>query len=207
MNNHRHKVFISYHHGNDQQFKDDLLELNIRHEVFIDKSVDTGHIDENLSDQKIREEIRDEYLKDSTVTLLLVGTETRKRKHIDWEIYSSMYDGVVNKRSGILVINLPSITGLIHCTHEGEHDLYPDITKWRTLSSREEYEYVYPFIPERIVDNLCDKHNPPKISITNWRNIAANPEVLRWLISSTFQDRTKGEYCLSRLMKRANSIY
>ena len=53
--------------------------------------------------------IRDNYLRNSTVTILLVGTETARRKHIDWEIYSSRYDGTVNKKSGILVINLPSI--------------------------------------------------------------------------------------------------
>jgi hypothetical protein len=33
----------------------------------------------------------------------------RTRKHIDWEIFSSMIDGKINKRSGILVINLPTI--------------------------------------------------------------------------------------------------
>ena len=76
--------------------------------VFIDRSVDTGDISDDLDDQTIREKIRDEYLRDSSVTILLVGTETKNRKHIDWEVYSSMIDGRVNKKSGILVVNLPS---------------------------------------------------------------------------------------------------
>ncbi len=108
-----HKVFISYHHANDQYYKEKLLRLNDNYKafygnpIFIDKSVDTGEISEDLSDETIREKIRDEYLQDSTVTILLVGTETKNRKHIDWELYSSMYNGKVNKQSGILVVNLP----------------------------------------------------------------------------------------------------
>lgn len=36
-----------------------------------------GEIPEDWDDQKIREYIRDEHLKDTTVTVLLVGTETK----------------------------------------------------------------------------------------------------------------------------------
>lgn len=73
MTNTKHKVFISYHHANDQLYKEELLRLNKLHDIFIDSSVDTGDIDENLNDNRIREVIRDEYLKDSSVTILLVG--------------------------------------------------------------------------------------------------------------------------------------
>lgn len=66
--------------------------------IFIDQSVPTGDISDGVSDEYIRELIRDEYLRDSTVTIVLVGTETARRKHVDWEIYSSMYDGRVNKK-------------------------------------------------------------------------------------------------------------
>ena len=55
----------------------------------------------------MRQEIRDRFLQDSSVTILLVGDETRYRKHVDWELYSSMFDGPVNKKSGILVVELP----------------------------------------------------------------------------------------------------
>jgi hypothetical protein len=78
-----HKVFISYHHANDQAFKEALLE-QIGHHHFIDASVDTGDISDDLDDQAIREKIRDDYLADSSVTLLLVGTGTKNRKHVDW---------------------------------------------------------------------------------------------------------------------------
>ena len=93
-----HKVFTSYHHASDQYYKDWLVWMGKYHKIFIDSSVDTGNISDNLSDQAIREKIRDDYLRDSTVTVVLVGEETKRRKHVDWEIYSSMIDGKVNKK-------------------------------------------------------------------------------------------------------------
>ncbi len=74
-----HKVFISYHHDNDQAYKEALVQSGI----FIDASVDTGDIDDGLSDHAIRQKIRDEYLRDSSVTIVLVGSETKNRKHVD----------------------------------------------------------------------------------------------------------------------------
>src|SRR6266404_3295952 len=108
-----HNVFISYHRANDRVYKDALIDMNSLRKMFIDYSVDVNEIPDDLDDQTIRKRIRDEYLRDSTVTILLVGTETKWRKHIDWELYSSMFDGSVNKKSGILVINLPST----NCTY------------------------------------------------------------------------------------------
>lgn len=83
-----HKVFVSFHHANDQKYKEGLVSWAEKNKVFIDGSVDMGEIPEDWDDQKIREYIRDEHLKDTTVTILLVGTETKNRKHIDWELYS-----------------------------------------------------------------------------------------------------------------------
>ena len=74
-----HKVFVSFHHANDQKYKEGLVSWAEKNKVFIDGSVDMGEIPEDWDDQKIREYIRDEHLKDTTVTILLVGTETKNR--------------------------------------------------------------------------------------------------------------------------------
>ena len=97
------------------------------HKVFIDKSVDTGDIHDSLPDASIREIIRDGYLRESTVTVVLIGKDTKRRKHIDWEIYSSMFDGKVNKKSGILVINLPKTSSYFTAPRELDKKIvYPD---------------------------------------------------------------------------------
>ncbi len=200
-----HKVFISYHHENDQYYKDKLIVMNMFNQIFIDVSVNTGDISDQLDDHSIREKIRDEYLRDSTVTIVLVGTETKRRKHVDWEIYSSMYDGKVNKKSGVIVINLPSIDCSYYTAcHVGEKErLYPENTEWISISNRSEYEKRYPFMPDRIVDNLLKPD--AKISVVNWSKIENDFSALKFLIDATFDDRANCNYDLSRPMRRANS--
>ncbi len=202
----KHKVFISYHHNNDQKYKEELLRLNAKYDLFIDASVDTGDIDDNFPDETIRQKIRDEYLKDSTVTIVLVGLETKYRKHVDWEIYSSMYNGKVNKQSGILVINLPTTKCDYFTAAHGKEEkeiVYPSITSWTSIKGREEYQKRYPHMPDRIIDNLLNKD--ALISVTNWDIITKDIKKLGFLIDITFRDRFKCKYDLSRPMKRRNA--
>jgi len=201
-----HTVFISYHHENDQFYKEELLRVNKLRPIFIDGSVDTGDISDDLDDESIREIIRDDYLRSSTVTIVLVGTETMNRKHVDWEIYSSMFDGKKNKKSGILVITLPETGCTYYTVAHGEDEkkkLYPETTSWTTLNSRVEYERRYPYLPARIIDNLLT--HKAKISVTNWSVIANDWSNLEFLINATHDDRTKAEYDLSRPMRRRDS--
>ena len=193
----KHKVFISYHHANDQAYKEALFELNDTYDLFSDASVDTGDVDDNLDDDAIRQKIRDEYLKDSTVTIVLVGLETKKRKHVDWEIYSSMFDGTRNKRSGVLAVTLPD-TGCTSFTapHDQEKEvIYPYNTSWMSIDERGEYEKRYPHMPDRIIDNLL--RPSAKVSVTNWDKIADDPEKLRFLIEAAHRDRSGCDYDLS----------
>lgn len=201
-----HKVFISYHHD-DQYYKERLRELNELNDTFIDVSVDTGDISDSLPDSSIRQKIRDEYLGNSTVTIVLVGVGTKHRKHVDWEIYSSMFDGVVNKKSGVLVVNLPSINCNYYRAGHGDEEkqlLYPEETSWTTINSRIEYESRYPYMPERVIDNLLE-NNGVKISVISWHKIENNFAALGFLIDVTSKDRDKCNYDLSRHMRRANS--
>ncbi|MCY3629773.1 MAG: TIR domain-containing protein [Bacteroidetes bacterium] len=202
-----HKVFISYHHENDQFYKDSLVQMSRQFGIFIDQSVDTGHINDSLPSERIRQIIRDKYLRDSTVTIVLVGLETKRRKHVDWEIYSSMFDGIVNKKSGILVINLPGISDhyFIAPREQEKRILYPDVPAqaWEWVQSRAEYERRYPYMPARIIDNLLKPE--AMISVVPWERIVGNPDIIRWLIGVTFQDRDRCLYDLSRPLHHRNS--
>ncbi len=105
----KHKVFVSYHHENDQFYRN-LFELifSKSERIFISKSVQIGDIDPTLKVETVRQKIRDEYLRDSTVTVVLIGTETWKRKHVDWEIAASIRQTFYSSRSGLLGLILPS---------------------------------------------------------------------------------------------------
>ncbi len=105
----RHKVFVSYHHANDQVYREKFERLFADvHDLIVSKSVQIGDIDPNLPAERIRQIIRDEYLRDTTVTVVLIGSETWKRKHVDWEIAASIRDTKHNPRSGLLGIFLPT---------------------------------------------------------------------------------------------------
>ena len=198
-----HKVFISFHHL-DQIYKDWLVNLNNQNHIFIDKSVNTGGIAEHLPDQSIRQIIRDDYLQDTTVTIVLVGRNTKGRKHVDWEIYSSMYDGVRNKRSGVVVILLPEGNPNNNwvAAHENEKvELYPGYFDWFDLNTRQEYENRFPFMPDRLLENLVE--NNVKISVAPWDRI--NADTLRTLLDNAYLVRERNQYNLQSRMRRANS--
>jgi len=105
----RHKVFVSYHHALDESYKN-IFELRFGNsfEAIVPGSVKVGDIDPNLPTETIRQKIRDEYLRDTSVTVVLIGALTWQRKHVDWEIGSSIRDTKANPRSGLLGILLPT---------------------------------------------------------------------------------------------------
>lgn len=196
-----HKVFISYHHENDQWYKNYLSKIAEQYEIFIDKSVELGDINEECSDETIRQEIRDEFLQDSTVTIVLVGLETKNRKHIDWEIWSSMYDGKMNKKSGILVIQLPeTLPQYFHAGHgKDEKELYKS-QNWVTVSN-EEYDRRYPYVPQRIMDSV--KKNVA-ISIVQWTDVINDSQkqssfpTLKKLVDLANRDKVNCDYDFTR---------
>ena len=105
----RHKVFVSYHHAGDEFYKQRFEQLfGKQFDVIVPGSVNDGDIDTSLPTETIRQKIRDEYLRDTSVTVVLVGSLTWQRKHVDWEIGSSIRHTEKNPRSGLLGILLPT---------------------------------------------------------------------------------------------------
>lgn len=112
----KHKVFVSFHHGNKkidpkcgEYWKERFEKLfHDQFETIISKSVQDGEIEDGLKTETTRQKIRDEYIAEATVTIVLIGPETWKRKHVDWEISSSIRDTKNNSRCGLIGILLPT---------------------------------------------------------------------------------------------------
>lgn len=98
-----HKTFISYHHKNEQDLKDEVIE-KFDDEDFIDKSINDGDIDQDETEDTIMRIIRDDYLHNSTVTVILVGWETAERPFVNSEIQASLRDTSKNKHNGIVAV-------------------------------------------------------------------------------------------------------
>lgn len=101
----RRKTFVSYYHKDDQEYREKFE--NLFEDLIISKSVEEDDINADNSDEYIKQLIQKEYLKDTTVLVVLVGPNTKCRKHVDWEI-SGAISTKVGGNSGLLGIILPS---------------------------------------------------------------------------------------------------
>lgn len=102
----RHKVFISFYHKDDQAYKtyiDKYLSNNI-----INKSVMDGEYNTDNSDEYIKRLIREDKISDSSVVVVLIGPNTKNRKHVDWEIYAGLQPSI-HGNSGLIGILLPEL--------------------------------------------------------------------------------------------------
>lgn len=104
----RHKVFISFH-NDDMEYKKRFEKTFGEYlDGFVSKAVGDGDINPDLPTETIRQQIRDKFIADASVTIVLVGKNTWKRKHVDWEISSSIRDTKNNSRTGLIGILLPT---------------------------------------------------------------------------------------------------
>ncbi|SCX26033.1 hypothetical protein DSM25558_3915 [Agrobacterium sp. DSM 25558] len=100
----RRKVFVSYHHKNDQaaynsfsaHFHDGLETIT---DNSLERAIDSASFD------YIMRRIRDHYLHGSSCTIVLCGLDTPRRRYVDWEIQASLA-----QEMGLIGIGLPSIS-------------------------------------------------------------------------------------------------
>ncbi len=138
----RHKVFVSYHHANDQNYKEIFdLRFGNRFGILQRGAVNMGDIDAGLTTETIRQKIRDEYLRDCSVTVVLIGVDTWRRKHVDWEIGATLRDTKHNPRGGLVGIFLPS--------YQRDHSDTLKFRKDGTVTSYDPYT-----VPPRLHDNV-----------------------------------------------------
>lgn len=102
----KHKTFISFYHEDDQYYKEKLEKL-WGHQI-INKSVEYGEYDSDDTDAYIKRLIREEKISDSSVVVVLVGPNTKNRKHVDWEIYAGLRNSI-NGSAGLVGILLPEV--------------------------------------------------------------------------------------------------
>lgn len=124
----RHKTFVSYYHNENQEYKEKFT--NLFNDLIVAKSVNDGDIDSDNSDEYIKKLIQQNHLEDTTVLIVLLGPNTKHRKHIDWEISGALNLKVGERYSGLLGLKLPS---------------HPDFGTG---------SHKYSNLPERLSDNL-----------------------------------------------------
>src|SRR3712207_4570651 len=105
----RHKCFLSYHSVDADAVADFVTSFG---NAFIPKVIGLSESDQGIGSKDTdytREGIREKYLTDSTVTIVLLGKCPWARRFVDWEVSSSLRRGKVNRLNGLMAVNLPSI--------------------------------------------------------------------------------------------------
>jgi len=105
----RHKCFLSYH----VEDADEVAAFVDEHgEVFIPRVLGVTSEDDFIDSSNtnyVMDRIREKYLTDSTVTIVMVGKCTWSRRFVDWEVYSTLRNDTNNRLNGLMAITLPSV--------------------------------------------------------------------------------------------------
>lgn len=105
----RHKCFLSYHSDDAGEVIDFIDQFG---HVFIPKVIGVSDEDDFIDSEAtdyVMNRIREKYLADSSVTIVLVGKCTWARRYVDWEVFSTLRRDSKNRLSGLLAIALPSV--------------------------------------------------------------------------------------------------
>ncbi len=177
-----HKCFISYK-KEDTNYKDYLI-TDISDGNFIDKSLDRTINSED--GDYVMQVIRQDYLKDSTVTIFLIGKHSSENEGSDWmgdknyfiqrELQASLYDSDENTMNGILGVVLPEMYDYIYMGTEqcifcnGEHSIVQlnDSTVIREFS---ENYYIKPH------EGCAWKDNERYCELVKWDDFIKQPNL------------------------------
>lgn len=107
----RHRVFVSYHHDDQNEVDDFVRTFADERHVFIARALGVD-MEQDIIDsddtEYVMRRVRELYLKNSTVTIVLIGRCTWARRYVDWEIQSSLRHGTTVTANGLVGITLPS---------------------------------------------------------------------------------------------------
>ncbi|MDI6050575.1 TIR domain-containing protein [Flavobacterium sp. XS2P24] len=140
----RHKTFLSYYHYDDQEYKEKFT--NLFNDLIIAKSVNDGDIDSDNSDEYIKKLIQQNHLEDSTILIVLLGPNTKHRKHVDWEISGALNLRVGDKYSGVLGLKLPT-----HQDYGTGNHTYLNLPERLSENLKSDYAIIRDWTDDRIL--------------------------------------------------------
>lgn len=213
-------VFVSFNHHYNQQHALNIIKV-IKSLGYNDVSVNDGTKIENedsKTDEQIRKEIRDNFLRDVDVTIVLIGTDSTNRKHIDWEIRSSIYKFENEREGSIVGVNLleKNNSWILDYDLISLHDRNPAPANRRWPENYEMNRENYDWMPERLFNSIKNNYSKPDCDkgifkhavfpIINYER-SLDPNVLDRAIQSALEwkGKNKGKWDVSSKMRRQNN--
>jgi len=112
----KRKVFISFFQNDRTEVGAFILNWAANAQVFTPKALGTfgnENFINSTNSEYVMGQIRQNYLGDSTVTIVLLGTCTHSGRYVDWEIKTSLRRGAYTP-NGLMAILLASAGGSAH---------------------------------------------------------------------------------------------
>lgn len=177
----KHNIVISCYNSMDEYYEFNLRGL-ISYENYLvcDNNIDIDK--NNMTDDEIRTAIREKYIQDATILILLCGPSTAKSEVIDWILNSAMVNTERYPALGILVVNLPGINMQNEIVHGDDEKQVLDTkySDWISVTNdKKDLNNKFPQMPSRIIDNFV---NYIPITVINWDRIKNNSTCLNKLI-------------------------
>lgn len=165
----KRRVFISHHQSDNVEVNEFIDTFANNHKIFAPYVLGAGSNYDMIDSSKpayVMTQIREKYLQDSTVTIVLIGSCTHSRRYIDWEIKSSLRQSDSELPNGLIGILLPSM---------GNSGHLPE--RLRVNWNKEHKNcfaryYSYPNSPEQLGTWIDDAYN----ARTSRSGFIANPQ-------------------------------
>jgi hypothetical protein len=177
-----HKCFVSFK-KEDNYYKEKLVKL-FSEEDIIDKTLDREIKSEN--GDYIMQVIRRDYLKDSTVTICLIGTHSSENEGYDnlgrnknyfiiRELQASLYNGENNTRNGILGVVTPEMyekiyKGSYRCSECGYNHEYLKVDDDTVIREFSKNYHIEPHV------GCCWTESQRYCILVRWDDFVKNPE-------------------------------
>lgn len=213
------RIFVSFHHDLNQEHAEKIRRIivSLGH---TDITVNEGTKIENedsLTDENIRQKIRDKFLKDVDVTIVVVGSDTTNRKHIDWEIWGTVYQFEGHRQGSIVVVNAltNNVSWLLNEDLIQRHDALEDKVRFWSQNSDVTHKSLE-WLPERLRNSIVENYDyessvngnykHPVFPIISYSRTIEDEEVLKLAIKQAldFRDVNKGKWDQSKLMRKNN---
>ncbi|MGZ9569551.1 TIR domain-containing protein [Alcaligenes nematophilus] len=108
----KRRVFISHHQSDNKEVNEFIDTFANEHKVFTPYVLGANSNYDMIDSSNpayVMSQIRKNYLKDSSVTIVLIGSCTHSRRYVDWEIKSSLRQSDTELPNGLIGILLPSM--------------------------------------------------------------------------------------------------
>ncbi|MBN9477262.1 MAG: TIR domain-containing protein [Burkholderiales bacterium] len=113
----KRRCFISYHHADEQAVRNFIQVFSVAGEIFSHRALglemEPDIVNSHDTDYVMRR-IRERYMADTSVTIVMLGQSTWKRRYVDWEIAASLRNAPNAPANGLLGVHLPGFSRDLH---------------------------------------------------------------------------------------------